>query len=197
MGTACTDINLNFRSGAAVSEAGTEDLDATGQLQACEIGQDHFGFGARSLETKEKGNLTETNRDNMKPFAAIAATYQRMGLNEACLNRAEASFGSAPDRWFLKETTSVVIISALHTANFCAAEDWLQRTGMPQEVEVQTATQLCGQLIEGACMEKAEDYQLNACVDMVVNQTADEAIVSRRYAHGLAAVLTSACVITY
>ena len=46
-------------------------------------------------------------------------------------------------------------------------------------------------------MEEATDIQLNACSDLIVTKTASENNDRVRYAHGLAAVLSSACVNTY
>ena len=48
-----------------------------------------------------------------------------------------------------------------------------------------------------ACMEPATDLQVSICSDVITTDTAGENDVEARYAHGLAAVLSSACFVTF
>ena len=48
-----------------------------------------------------------------------------------------------------------------------------------------------------ACMEPATDLQVSICSDVITTDTEGENDVEARYAHGLAAVLSSACFVTF
>ena len=94
---------------------------------ACEVSDEHRGFGGRLLESQSKGNEVETDFDRIRPFSSLRSSYQRMGLDNSCLDAAEASYGITPQRWFVMDEASAITVSAIHTANFCAAEEWIKK----------------------------------------------------------------------
>ena len=200
--------NINERTSSIRTGAGDissgRNSDGTGvagpkkQYKLCEYSSEHKGMGGAPIETRLKGNLVETNKDQVKPFQALSSSYQRMGLSMDCLQGVGNSFTEGPDRFLIAQSASIITVSAMHSANLCAAEDWIGKNGgAPGAPTVDSAKSMCREFIATACMEEASDIQLNACSDLIVNKTASENNNGVRYAHGLAAVLSSACVSTY
>ena len=190
------------KNGGGINSGRTSDgTGVTGpkkQYKLCEYSSEHRGMGGAPIETRLKGNLVETNKDQIKPFRALESAYRRMGFSATCLQGVGNSFTDGPDRFLLAQSASIITISAMHSANLCVAEDWIGKNGGdPGAPTVDKAKSMCREFISVACMEEASDIQLNACSDLIVSKTASENNNTVRYAHGLAAVLSSACVNTY
>ncbi len=192
-----TDVLEKITQESSDSEADNSDSEAD-SYEKCDISNEHQGFGGRLLERQEISNVTESNRYNLKGFDGLMANYERLGLNQDCLRGAEAAFGSTPARWFEPQKASSVTLTIVHSSNFCAAEEWVgQNASDLGKPTVETANKLCTTFIADACMAEARDFQVSACADLILVGASDENNSNRRYAHGLAAVLSSACVLTY
>ena len=101
------DLEASDKNGGGIITGRTSDGTGVAgpkkQYKLCEYSSEHRGMGGAPIETRLKGNLIETNKDQMKPFRALEASYRRMGLPTSCLQGVGNSFTEGPDRFLVAQ----------------------------------------------------------------------------------------------
>jgi hypothetical protein len=204
-----------------VPEAGTLPDGTTPQpgpstpASICEgQGRKYTGFGGTSLQVGRIDVALGTDNGRVKPFTALAGyaqtnaatgalpaatgEYQRvLANNPTLLAQSAATFGPAPDRWYVEPQSSAV---ALFTAYRIAFQGCLTFTGAAQFATAptpQSAATECAAMGRKFWSKTPGQDEIASCVTAVTADTASEPVANRKWAYGCASVLTSAGFITY
>jgi hypothetical protein len=171
----------------------------TPEVALCDSGKKYVGFGGIELTADRRDVDLGLERARVKPFSALQTEYPRvLGNTPALLAGAESTFGTTPARWFPAPQASAV---AMFTAYRIAYQGCLALTAQPAKYNVEatqdTAMAECGAWAKKFWSRPALGPEIEACASVVVQESAAETNVRRRWAYGCAAVLTASDFMTF
>lgn len=161
-------------------------------------GRSYVLFDGSKLEDKRADESVDANRARFKPFAVMAAEYERvLGAAPKSLANAAATFEEPPARWHTEAAPSAVALDAIYAIGLegCTATvaTGTERATAPTPA---TAKTFCADLMEKAWGE-APAAEVGTCVDLATNKLSGEPDARKRWAHVCAAILTAPQFLTF
>lgn len=182
-------------------EPGTDPNAVTPAPPLCSptTGTQWKGFAGTSLVQQRSDGAIGADRARMKPFDALADEYTRaIGNVPASLANAAASFGAAPERFYMEPQASAISVWSSFRVAFdgCLTftETAADYAAAPTDA---SATAMCTALARKFWSRAATSAEVDACKQVALTDSAGEATPRRRWAFTCASLLSSAGFLTY
>jgi len=171
----------------------------TPEVALCDSGRKYVGFGGIELTADRRDVDLGFEKARVKPFSALQTEYPRvLGNTPGLLASAESTFGTTPARWFPAPQASAV---SMYTAFRIAFQGCLTVTNTPAKYNVEatqeTATAECSAWAKKFWSRPALGPEIEACASMILQDSAEETNLRRRWAYGCASVLTASDFMTF
>ena len=195
-----TDVDYDGYNGADEEDGNGRSAKEAQAIKACSETQKKYqGLGGVELTSDRMEATAGSDRRRVKPYAALGGELTRVfGSAPASFPAASASFGAAPDRWFSEPSSSAV---TLHTTYRLAFESALTyAASIPEMASAPTdaaAEKQCATFARKAWARAAIPEEIEVCKELAVRGASAETEPVRRWAHALAAIVTSAAFTTY
>jgi hypothetical protein len=164
----------------------------------CDTGYNYQGFGGMRLEVGRDEDSVGFDRDRVKPLSALRGEYARvLGTTPALLDSLSNTFGAVPPRWYVEpEANAVSLYSSMRVAfvgclNVTATAEY---DAVPDFTNARTK---CTAFARKFWSRDPSTEEVDSCVDLVNNKTAEEPQARRKWAYACASVLSSASFLTF
>lgn len=169
------------------------------EVALCDSGRTYVGFGGIELTADRREAELGLEKARLKPFSALQTEYPRvLGNTPATLNPAESTFGTTPARWFPQPQASAVM---MYTAYRIAFQGCVTLVNGPAKYGVEATRDVaiseCSAWARKFWSRPALGPEIEACADVIMNETSEETNLRRRWAYGCASVLTASDFLTY
>jgi hypothetical protein len=174
----------------------TPGADPT-QPGTCKEGVAHPGFASFDFVSDREPGGIGADRRRIKPFTALGSEFRRaLGAAPAGLASSAAAFGDVPARWYSEPTSGGISTYLTYDLAFTGCFDTMVDPVYGQAPTATSAPIECAKLQRKFWQRSPTPEETKACADFVVSLT-DEPVAKRRWAHGCAAIMTSAGFTTY
>jgi hypothetical protein len=205
-----TILVLACNGGASLNYVATEDPNARildpkdnpdngPDTTMCDFGYSYEGFGGTRLEAGRADEDVGFDRDRVKPYTALSGELQRV-LNAPApvlLAQLSSTFGQVPPRWYVEpQANAVSLYSALRVA-FVGCIDLTNTTDFDAMPSAANAPDQCTAFAHQFWNRAPDTDEVQACVDVVTQGTAQETQARRKWAYACASVLSSAPFLTF
>ena len=165
----------------------------------CKGGREYVGYAATKLEQTRLAGKVGDNRARMKPFGALKTEFTRvLGSEPASLATADATFASAPPRWYAEPAANAVALKTAYDIAFDGCLTYVAADSkLAQAPTAASATDACGAMARTFWSKTPAPKEIQACVDVATTGAASEPDVTKKWAYACASVLTSAGFLTY
>jgi len=172
--------------------------DVPPDVGQCSMGYSYQGFGGTQLVVGRSDEDEGFDRDRIKPLDALRGEYARvLGSTPSTIDTVANTFGTTPPKWYLEPQSSAVSLFSSFRIAFAGC--------VPQTNTSTFDATPTDPLLRTQCQTWANQFwsrnattdELDACVDTVLNHTADESNVRLKWAYGCATVLSSAGFLAY
>lgn len=164
----------------------------------CEQKRTYMGFGG-PLGGDRPPIEPSSDRVRMKPFAALAAEYERaLGITDFSTQSYAATFGRAPARWYAEPQASANTVYAAFALAYSACRLKTASGGdYAVAPDATLANRLCNELAHAAWQREPSSDELAACTSYALTKTNPADAPAKRWAYTCAAVLTATGFLTY
>ncbi|MBX3226029.1 MAG: hypothetical protein KIT84_29360 [Labilithrix sp.] len=174
-----------------------EATDDPGAPGSCKEGAPHPGFASFDFVSDRKPGAIGDNRGRVKPFSMMNGELQRtLGVVPATLAESAGAFGETPARWYGEPQAGAVSLFTTYNVAFTGCYDSMTGPEFAAAPNETTAAEQCAKLQRKAWQRAPSPDEIKGCADLVMSLTTEN-VARRRWAHGCAAVMTSAGFTTY
>lgn len=190
-------------AGCAGEIGTTGDDEGSGSSEpepvVCEQTRSYKGFDGSPLESGRLEIDPGTDRIRMKPFVALATEYERaLGVAEVNTTAAAATFGRAPERWYLEPQASAsTVYAAFALAYSACTQKTTAGADFAEAPSANSAQRVCRDLGLSAWHREPTSDEITTCATFAVDKTNAADPPAKRWAYTCAAVLTASGFLTY
>ena len=162
-------------------------------------GKSYLLFDGTKLEEARVNENAGINRARFKPYAVMAAEYQRvLGVTPKSLTGAGASFDDPPARWYTEAAISGVALNTIFSISFEACGAHVASSSeLAQAPTEASATQFCTATMRKAWSRSPSPEEIGGCVDLATKKLGEEPDARRKWSYVCASILSSSNFLTF
>jgi hypothetical protein len=165
----------------------------------CEQARAYTGLGGDDMTVDRPKIAVGTDRMRMKPYAALAAEYNRaLGLTDVNTAPYAGTFGKSPPRWYEEPAASAATVYAAFALAYSACSRKTAAGGtFAMAPGPALADQICRDFTRAAWRRDATADEISACSTFALTQTKASDPPAKRWAYTCASVLTASDFLSY